>query len=86
MREAKLRDGVREFNADDARVIARRIIESDAGRVCRWTPAAVETIAALIVWEVRHEDFAVAFKSMNTRRNGILRALSQAGKVVDRRQ
>jgi hypothetical protein len=43
---------LREFNADDARVIARSIIESDAGRECQWSPAAVDTAAAIIFWEV----------------------------------
>ena len=51
MSEAKPRNGVREFNADDARVIARSIVESDAGRECQWSPAAVETVAAIILWE-----------------------------------
>jgi hypothetical protein len=51
MSEAKARDGVREFNADDARAIARSIIESDAGRACKWSPAAVESVGAIILWE-----------------------------------
>ena len=42
---------LREFNADDARAIARSIIESAAGRAYAWSPVAVETLAALILWE-----------------------------------
>ena len=42
---------LREFNADDARAIARSIIGSEAGRACAWSPTAVETLAALILWE-----------------------------------
>jgi hypothetical protein len=51
MSEAKSGDGGREFNADDARMIARNIIESDGGRECQWSPAAVEIVAAIILWE-----------------------------------
>jgi hypothetical protein len=51
MSEAKPRNELREFNAADARAIARGIIESDAGRERQWSPAAVETVAAIILWE-----------------------------------
>jgi len=51
MSEAKPDAQLRAFNADDARAIARSIIESAAGRACAWSPAAVETLAALILSE-----------------------------------
>jgi hypothetical protein len=49
MSKAKPEAKLREFNADDARVIARSVIESAAGRACAWSPAAVETVAAVIL-------------------------------------
>jgi endoglucanase Acf2 len=55
MSEAETRDEVREFDADDARALALGIIESDAGRQCEWSPAAVETVAAIVLWEARKD-------------------------------
>ena len=48
MSEAEPRREAREFGPDDARAL-----ESDAGRECRWSwsAAAVETVAAIILWE-----------------------------------
>jgi hypothetical protein len=51
MSEAKPHTDARAFGPDDARALARSIIESDAGRQCRWSEAAVETVAAIILWE-----------------------------------
>jgi hypothetical protein len=50
----------REFKADDARAIARCIIESDAGRRCCWSASAVETVAAIILWEICKPKFGDA--------------------------
>jgi hypothetical protein len=51
MSEETPRADGREFGADDARALARSIIESAAGAQCHWTPAAVDTLAAIILWE-----------------------------------
>ncbi len=51
MSEVKPDAQLRACDADDARAIARSIIESAAGRAYAWSPAAVETLAALILWE-----------------------------------
>lgn len=51
MSEAKLRADARAFGPDDARALARTIIESEAGRQRCWSAAAVETVAAIILWE-----------------------------------
>ena len=46
-----LRRTARTFGPDDARALARSIIESEAGRQWCWSASAVETIAAIILWE-----------------------------------
>ena len=56
MNEAEAGNEARAFNADDARAIARSIIESEAGRRCCWSPSAVETVAAIILWETRRAE------------------------------
>jgi hypothetical protein len=43
----------REFGAGDARALARSIIEGEAGQQCSWSASAVETVAAIILWEAR---------------------------------
>jgi hypothetical protein len=53
MSEAESRRVARTFGTEDARALARSIIESDAGRACHWTAAAVDTVAAIILWEAR---------------------------------
>jgi len=49
MSKAKAETKLRAFNADDARAIARSIIERNRALV--WSPGAIETLAALIMWE-----------------------------------
>jgi hypothetical protein len=44
------REVARQFSADDARAIARRIIENSAAE-CHWTAAALDTLTAIILWE-----------------------------------
>jgi hypothetical protein len=53
MSEAEQRGEARAFGPDDARELARSIIESEAGRECRWSATAIETVAAVILWEVK---------------------------------
>lgn len=41
----------RDFGPEDLIALARSIIESEAGRQCRWSRSAVETVALIIAWE-----------------------------------
>jgi hypothetical protein len=51
MSEAKPRAETREFEVDDARAMARALIQSDVGRQSDWSATAVETLTAIILWE-----------------------------------
>jgi hypothetical protein len=50
MSETESREVARQFSADDARAIARCMIENTAAE-CQWTAAALDTLTAIILWE-----------------------------------
>jgi hypothetical protein len=52
MSEAEtLRRDVRAIAPEDALAIARSLIDREAVWVCCWSASAVETVAAIILWE-----------------------------------
>jgi hypothetical protein len=62
------REVASQFSADDARAIARTLIESPAGRKCNWSAAALETMTAIILWEALKGDGVPAASETDERR------------------